>query len=237
MKKKILIVEDDDSILFGLREALKREGYAFEEARDGEQAYHLVKSWQPDLILLDIMLPHMSGLELCKRLRDENYVLPIIMLTARGAESDRVLGLELGADDYVTKPFGIRELLARIKAHLRRNELVQGQGAVDPGRKVTLGEVEIDLKRLEVKKQGVVQNLTNREFQLLVYFLRHPNEVLSRERLLTDIWGYHVYPTTRTVDNHVMRLRKHIEQDPENPRYIKTIHGVGYLFEWTPKSE
>ncbi|RMG64754.1 MAG: DNA-binding response regulator [Calditrichaeota bacterium] len=237
MKRKILIVEDDESILFGLREALKREGYAFQEARDGEQGYHLVKSWHPDLILLDIMLPHMSGLELCKRLRDEKFAVPIIMLTARGAETDKVLGLELGADDYVTKPFGIRELLARIKAQLRRNDLAQREGTVDPGRKVSLGEVEIDLKRLEVKKRGEVQNLTNREFQLLVYFLRHPNEVLSRERLLNDIWGYNVYPTTRTVDNHVMRLRKHIESDPENPRYIKTVHGVGYLFEWTPERE
>jgi two-component system alkaline phosphatase synthesis response regulator PhoP len=192
---------------------------------------HLAKEHHPDLLILDLMLPGMSGLEICKRLRDEKIMTPVIMLTAKTAEEDKVLGLELGADDYVTKPFSLRELLARVRAHLRREEATTTTPTEPKMERYEFAEVEIDFKRREVRKNGKLQDLTNREFRLLEYFVHHPGELLTRDRLLDEIWGYQTYPTTRTVDNHILRLRKHIEPDPENPRYIKTIRGAGYLFE------
>jgi two-component system alkaline phosphatase synthesis response regulator PhoP len=227
--KKILIVEDDAAILLGLEGALQSEGYETLTARTGPEGLRLSRACPPDLLILDVMLPGMSGLELCKRLRDEGMMTPVIMLTAKAEENDKVLGLELGADDYVTKPFGLRELLARVKAQLRREE---GPAAC-PGKpeRYAFGDVVVDFKRCQVYKAGTVQELTHREFCLLEYMLQHPGELLSRDRLLSDIWGYDAYPTTRTVDNHILRLRKHIEPDPDNPRYIRTIRGAGYLFE------
>jgi len=183
------------------------------------------------LLILDLMLPGMSGLELCKRLRDQGLTTPVIMLTARTGENNKILGLELGADDYVTKPFSLRELLARVRARLRHEETAIAAQASGKPDKCCFGEVVIDFKRHEVLKSSILQELTNREFKLLEYFVHHPGELLSRERLLNEIWGYVVYPSTRTVDNHIMRLRKHIEPEPENPRYIKTVRGAGYLFE------
>jgi two-component system alkaline phosphatase synthesis response regulator PhoP len=229
--KKILIVEDDPSIALGLEGALQREGYETLTACTGSEGLQLTRAFPPDLLILDVMLPGMSGLELCKHLRDEGIMTPVIMLTAKAEENDKVLGLELGADDYVTKPFGVRELLARVKAHLRREE--GGAPAACGGKPVRyeFGNIVVDFKRREVYKAGAVQELTNREFRLLEYMLQHPGELLTRDRLLNDIWGYDAYPTTRTVDNHILRLRKHIEPDPDNPRYIKTIRGAGYLFE------
>lgn len=231
--KRILIIEDDASIALGLESALQEEGYETLLARTGPEGFRLGMKHQPDLLILDIMLPGMSGFELCKRLREKGVKTPVIMLTSKVEENDKVLGLELGADDYVTKPFSLRELLARVKAHLRREEEGNNHHEDPPADKVQFGDVLVDLKRHEVYKNGELQVMTNREYKLLVYFLEHPGEVLTRNRLLDEIWGYNVYPTTRTIDNHILRLRKHIEPDPENPRYIKTVRGSGYLFELT----
>jgi len=231
--KKILVVEDDAAIALGLESALQSEGYETQMARTGPDGLRLARENRPDLLILDLMLPGMSGLEICKRLRDDGMVTPVIMLTSKAEEDDRVLGLELGADDYVTKPFSLRELMARVRAHLRREqsaEAAENNGDVKP-EKYQFGDVVVDFKRHEVYKAGALQELTNREFRLLEYFIQHPGELLSRDRLLDEIWGYDIYPTTRTVDNHILRLRKHVEPDPENPRYIKTVRGAGYLFE------
>jgi two-component system alkaline phosphatase synthesis response regulator PhoP len=238
--KRILIVEDDDAIVLGLENVLRDEGYETRAAKSGREGYRLVKAIAPDLMILDIMLPEMSGLEICKRIRDEGMKTPVIMLTAKAEENDKVFGLELGADDYITKPFSVRELIARVRAHLRRGEVATASGEETMPDEFKFGEVVVNLKRHEVIKAGERQNLTNREFLLLEYFIRHHGELLTRDRLLDEIWGYEVYPTTRTVDTHVRRLRKHIEPDPDKPRYIKTVHGAGYLFEikgsWRSKS-
>ncbi|MDZ7266757.1 MAG: response regulator transcription factor [candidate division KSB1 bacterium] len=229
--KKILLVEDDASIALGLEGALSDEGYVVKVARTGPDGYQLAREWRPDLIVLDLMMPGMSGMEICKRLRDEGHTVPIIMVTARAEEDDKVLGLELGANDYVTKPFSLRELLARVKAHLRPVEGGSNGRTASAASHYRFGNVVVDFKRHEVRRNGMLQELTNREFRLLAYFIRHPGELIARERLLEEIWGYNVFPNTRTVDNHILRLRKHIEPDPENPRYIKTIRGAGYLFD------
>lgn len=231
MKRRILIVEDDDSILLGLESVLRDEGYEIHSAKSGQEGYQLAKEINPDLLILDLMLPGMSGLEICKRIRDEGMKFPVMMLTAKAEENEKVFGLELGADDYMTKPFSVRELIARVKAHLRREEFKKASGEETLLDEFKFGEVVVNLKRHEVIKAGEHQDLTNREFLLLEYFIRHQGELLTRGRLLDDIWGYEVYPTTRTVDTHVRRLRKHIEPDPDKPRYIKTVHGAGYLFE------
>lgn len=235
--KKILIVEDDDAILYGLENILRDEGYDIRSAKSGQEGYRLAKEFDPDLMILDLMLPGMSGLEICKRIRDEGMKTTVLMVTAKAEENDKVFGLELGADDYITKPFSVRELLARIKAHLRRGEFAGGANAEMLPDEITFGEVVVNVKRHEVVKAGERQDLTNREFLLLEYFLRHQGELLTRQRLLDDIWGYEVYPTTRTVDTHVRRLRKHIEPNPDQPRYIKTVHGAGYLFELEEKQD
>jgi two-component system alkaline phosphatase synthesis response regulator PhoP len=229
--KRILIVEDDDSTRFGLENILQEGGYDIRFAKSGQEGYRLAKALAPDLMILDLMLPGMSGLEICKRLRDEGMKMPIIMLTAKAEENDRVFGLELGADDYITKPFSVRELMARVKAHLRRGEFAAGSGEEAMPEEFKFGETVVNLKRHEVSKAGARQELTNREFLLLEYFIRHHGELLTRDRLLDEIWGYEVYPTTRTIDTHIRRLRKHIEPNPDEPRYIKTVHGAGYLFE------
>ncbi len=229
--KKILIVEDDANIVLGLERGLHDEHYETLAAYTGPEGLRLAREHHPDLLILDLMLPEMSGLEICKRLRDDKIMTPVIMLTAKAEEEDKVLGLELGADDYVTKPFSLRELLARVRAQLRREEATATLPPAPKTAKYEFAEVEIDFKRREVRKNGKLQDLTNREFRLLEYFVHHPGELLTRDRLLDEIWGYQTYPTTRTVDSHILRLRKHIEPDPENPRYIKTIRGAGYLFE------
>lgn len=227
--KKILLVEDDAAMALGLENALREGGYETQTACTGPEGFRLAKAYQPDLLLLDLMLPGMSGLEICKRLRDAGLTTPVIMLTSKSEENDKVLGLELGADDYVTKPFSLRELLARVKAHLRREETATP--AEETPDKFVIGTVTVDCKRHEILKAGHPLELTNREFCLLEYFIRHPNELITRARLLDEVWGYDSSPTTRTVDSHVLRLRRHIEPDPENPCYIKTVHGAGYLFE------
>ena len=230
--KKILIVEDDAALMLGLTSVIGDEGYEPHAARTGPEGLRLAKELRPDLIVLDIMLPGMSGFEICKRVRDERIPSKVLMLTAKDEEDDKIFGFELGADDYLTKPFSLRELLARIRAMLRRDDVPAATPpAPETGDRIAFGDVVVDFKRREVKRGGELQELTNREFLLLEYLIRHPGEVLTRERLLEENWGYGVHPTTRTVDNHVLRLRKHIEPDPENPIYLKTVRGGGYLFD------
>ena len=231
--KKVLVIEDDASLLVGLTAALESEGYQVHGTPSGPEGLRLALEGHPDLILLDLMLPDMSGFEICKRIRDQRLRSSVIMLTSRSEENDRVLGLELGADDYVTKPFSLRELLARVRAQLRRGDGAPAGDADQPS-KIRLGEVFVDLDRHEVRRAGTLRALTRREFRLLEYLIQHPGEVLSRERLLKEAWGYAENLSTRTVDNHVLRLRKHIEPDPDRPRYIRTARGAGYLFDPRP---
>jgi DNA-binding response OmpR family regulator len=228
VSERILVVEDDARIVEGLRESLVADGYRVDVATDGKRGFEAAQAADLALIVLDIMLPGMSGLEILKKLRDGGRTTPVILLTARGEESDRVLGLELGADDYLGKPFSVRELLARIKTILRRSG---GAGPAPARPTFQFGDVVVDFKRQKVTKRGADLDLSAREFRILAYFIEHPGEMLSREKLLNDIWGYEVYPTTRTVDNHIARLRKKIEDEPDNPRWIKTQRGAGYIFE------
>jgi DNA-binding response OmpR family regulator len=223
--KRILIIEDDLAILRGLKDNLEYESYEVLTANDGEQGYFLVKGKKPDLIILDLMLPKMSGYELCRKVRDEGNATPILMLTARGEEVDRVLGLDLGADDYVTKPFSVPELLARIRAIFRR--IHQSKSGKLPNG-LELGEVSIDFKRFEAHKAGQSIELSRKEFGILRLLTARVGEVVTREELLDEVWGYNQYPTTRTVDNHIALLRSKIEDDPANPRHLITVHGVGY---------
>jgi len=222
---KILIVEDEPNMVAGLRDNFEYEGYTVITAFDGVEGLQPALDESPDLVLLDVMMPRMSGLEVCKQLRAKRGSIPIIMLTARGQEVDKVVGLELGADDYVTKPFSIRELLARVKAVLRRTAVVPKE--MDQH---SFADVEVDLKRCRVLKSGRVIDVSSKEFELLKYFICHSGEVLSRDRLLEEVWGYENYPTTRTVDTHLVRLRQKLEPDPEQPQYFLTVHGTGYRF-------
>ena len=222
---KILVVEDEPNMVAGLRDNFEFEGYQVITARDGVEGLQRALDESPDLVVLDVMMPRMSGLEVCKQLRAKRGSIPIIMLTARGQEVDKVVGLELGADDYVTKPFSIRELLARVKAVLRRTSVVPK----DQDRR-SFGEVEVDLRKCRVLKSGQVIDISSKEFELLKYFIVHSGETLSRDRLLEDVWGYDNYPTTRTVDTHLMRLRQKLEPNPDQPQYFLTVHGTGYRF-------
>ena len=222
---KILVVEDEPNMVAGLRDNFEFEGYQVITARDGVEGLQRALDESPDLVVLDVMMPKMSGLEVCKQLRAKRGSIPIIMLTARGQEVDKVVGLELGADDYVTKPFSIRELLARVKAVLRRTSVVPK----DQDRR-SFGEVEVDLRKCRVLKSGKAIDISSKEFELLKYFVVHSGETLSRDRLLEDVWGYDNYPTTRTVDTHLVRLRQKLEPNPDQPQYFLTVHGTGYRF-------
>jgi two-component system alkaline phosphatase synthesis response regulator PhoP len=226
MKEKILIIEDEEDLVKGLRLNLKDEGYQVAWASDGEQGLERVFREKPDLILLDIMLPKKDGLEICRELREKKINIPIIMLTAKGEEIDKVVGLEIGADDYITKPFSIRELLARIKAHLRREE----RGTRSIPDIFTLGDVEIDFNHLKVRRKDQEWDLTSLEAEVLKYFISRPGDVVKRDDLLDKIWGYERFPTTRTIDNHILKLRKKIEDDPSHPRHILSVYGEGYRF-------
>jgi DNA-binding response OmpR family regulator len=226
MKEKILIIEDEEDLVKGLRLNLKDEGYQVAWAPDGEQGIECVFKEKPDLILLDIMLPKKDGLEVCRELREKKISIPIIMLTAKGEEIDKVVGLEIGADDYITKPFSIRELLARIKAHLRREE--RGAGSIPDI--FTFGDVEIDFNHLRVRCKDKEWDLTSLEAEILKYFLSRPGEVVKRDDLLDRVWGYERFPTTRTIDNHILKLRKKIEDNPSRPRHILSVYGEGYRF-------
>ena len=224
-RAKILVVEDEPNMVVGLRDNFEFEGYEVITARDGVEGLQLALEESPDLVVLDVMMPRMSGLEVCKQLRAQRASIPIIMLTARGQEVDKVVGLELGADDYVTKPFSIRELLARVKAVLRRTSVLPKE--LDQH---TFGDVEVDLRRCRVLKSGKALDVSSKEFELLKYFICHAGETLSRHQLLEDVWGYEHYPTTRTVDTHLVRLRQKLEPNPEQPQYFLTVHGTGYRF-------
>lgn len=228
-EKCVLIVEDEQAIIDILKFNFTKEGYRVVEAMDGEMGLNLALSENPDLILLDVMLPKMDGFEVCKKVREKSSV-PIIMLTAREEEVDKVLGLELGADDYMTKPFSIRELTARVKANLRRTSIDREQLSSGNAETISSGELLINLERYEVSKRGKVIDITLREFELLKFLAQQPEKIFSRENLLENVWGYEYYGDVRTVDVTVRRLREKIEDDPGMPRYIITKRGVGYYF-------
>ena len=223
--KKILIIEDDLAILRGLKDNLEYESYQVFTATDGESGRDLIQEKKPDLIILDLMLPKMSGYELCRKVREEGNVTPILMLTARGEEVDRILGLDMGADDYVTKPFSVPELLARIRALFRRVHLAQSGDLPD---RLEFNGIQIDFKCFEARKAGQLLELSRKEFGVLRLLAARSGEVVTRDELLDEVWGYDQYPTTRTVDNHIALLRSKFEEDPSNPRFLITVHGVGY---------
>ncbi len=220
---RILIVEDDPAILRGLKDNLEYESYDVVTARDGELGYRLIQEQRPDLIVLDLMLPKMDGYELCRRIRSEGMDMPILMLTARSEEGDRVRGFDLGADDYVTKPFSVPELLARIRAILRRV-----QPPTDLPDQVRFDEVVVDFKRFSAKKAGEVLKLSRKEFGVLRLLAARAGQVVTRNELLGEVWGHDYFPTARTVDNHIASLRAKLEKDPAQPNHLITIHGVGY---------
>jgi DNA-binding response OmpR family regulator len=223
-KEVILVVEDEASMLAGLEYALTKEGYDVRSATDGDAAIASVAKAPPDLILLDVMLPKRSGFEVLKRLRDGGRDLPVILLTAKGQELDKVHGLDLGADDYVTKPFSLAELLARIRARLRGR-------ADDAPEEFDLGAARVDLRRMSVERGGASHELSLREVDMLKLLWRERGKPVSRERFLTEVWGHERFPTTRTVDQHMVKLRQKVEQDPAQPRHLLTAFGVGYRLE------
>jgi DNA-binding response OmpR family regulator len=224
--KRILIIEDDISILSGLKDVLVFKSYDVLTATDGEKGYSAALEEKPDLIILDIMLPKMDGFTLCKKLRDAGNLTPILMLTARGEEPDKVQGLDIGADDYVTKPFSLPELLARVRALLRRTIEEEGKKSVPDS--IKFGDVSVDFKKHEAFKGKAALSLSPKEFGILRYLATRIGEVVSRDELLDEVWGYDLYPTTRTVDNHIAQLRAKIERNPAEPKYLITVHSVGY---------
>lgn len=223
---RILIIEDEPEMLLGLEDNFQFEGYTVLKAADGVSGLEMALTAQPDLIILDVMLPKKSGFDVCRELRAQGSAVPIIMLTARGQEIDKVRGLELGADDYLTKPFSLRELLARVKAVLRR----YAPAATQSAHVLQLGELEIDFTHYTATKNGQSLEFTHKEFEVMKYFLEHKGQTISRSELLDEVWGYDAAPTTRTVDNHILKLRQKIEADPANPKIILTVHGIGYKF-------
>ena len=222
---KVLIIEDEPNMVLGLKDSCEYEGYEVAVARNGKEGLEKASTEKPDIILLDVMLPLMSGIDVCRTLRRRGIETPIVMLTARSQETDKVVGLEVGADDYVTKPFSIKELLARIRAHLRRaaKEVVEIES-------FTFGDVELNFKKYVARKGGQALNLSAREFEILRYLIRHRGEIVTRDQLLDEVWGYDLTPVTRTVDNHIARLRQKIEADPSAPQHIITVHRLGYRF-------
>jgi DNA-binding response OmpR family regulator len=231
VKQKLLVVEDDCAILTGLIDLLEGEGYSVEKAVDGAEALRLYEQNRPDLVLLDIMIPGKSGYDVCRQIRAKDAATPIIMLTAKSQEVDKVVGLELGADDYIVKPFGIHELLARVHAALRR--IHQHDGPMDAA-PLSFGDVSVNPKTLTGTKGSTTFEITPREAHLLQLFFQHDGEVLSRFDLLEKVWGVRYEGTTRTLDQHIAKLRQKIEADPANPRHIRTVHGAGYRFSSDP---
>lgn len=228
MKGRILVVEDDPSILRGLQLNLGMEGYTVRSAMDGEAGLALARTEKPDLLVVDVMLPKLGGLELVKELRATDPDLPILILSAKGQEQDKVKGLQFGADDYMVKPFGLKELLARIEALLRRRQLRGGNAAHETVKRA--GPIEIDLPSRRATIWGRTLELTSREYDLLAWFVTHPDRVFSREQLLEAVWGSRYFGTSRTVDNFVVRLRAHLGDDAEQPRHLETVRGIGYRF-------
>jgi DNA-binding response OmpR family regulator len=227
MKTKILIVEDDPHILLGLEEVLKSEGFEVAVCNRGDHAIEAVATQRPTMILLDVMLPGLSGFDICKQLRAKKIPTPILMLTAKGQEIDKVVGLDLGADDYVTKPFGVRELLARIHALLRRTGALPAS-ETNGQKAFQIGGANIDPRTFQLKRGKTTEELTAKELRLLQLFFGHPGEVLSRDRLLNEVWGYNYYGTTRTLDQVIVQLRKKLGDTADEPKHLLTVHGVGY---------
>lgn len=221
--KRILIVEDEPNIRLGLKDNLEFEGYQVSVATDGKQGLAKIEEDSYDLVLLDVMLPELSGFDVCKIIREKGIKTPLILLTAKGEEIDKVLGLELGADDYVTKPFGLRELLARIKAVLRR-----GKGTLPDKKEILIGRLQVNFSAYSSQSDNKRVKMSHKEFEILKYLWENRNQTVSRYQLLEDIWGYNEQPTTRTVDNFILKLRQKVETNPEDPKIILTVHGVGY---------
>lgn len=233
MKARILVAEDDANIRLGLVATLESEGYDVVAAADGAQALKLFPQSKFELVLLDVMMPHKSGYDVCREVRVRDARVPILFLTAKGEEIDKVVGLKLGADDYVTKPFGVQELLARVEALLRRGKtlVAAAEGAADLPAVFAFGQVEVDRKKFELRRRGApAVPLTQREMKLLETFASHPDDVLSRDSLLNAAWGIEYLGTTRTLDQHVAQLRKKVEASPDDPVTIVTVHGVGYRY-------
>ena len=231
MMKRILIIEDDPAIVKALKESLEDEHYHIFTATDGKVGYEMAGTEHPDLILLDLMLPTMNGQDICRKLREDGITVPILMLTSKREETDKILGLELGADDYITKPCSLREVQARIKANLRRSDFVRNDVST-----FSFANFEIDFKKQRAQKSGQPIQFSAKEYEILHFFIQHDDEIISRDMLLNEVWGYDVFPTTRTVDNYILNLRKKIEQDPTQPKHILTIHKSGYRFVSQPKN-
>jgi DNA-binding response OmpR family regulator len=223
--RKVLIVEDDQAMAVALRDGFTYEGYAVHVARDGAAGLRMAEERSHDLVILDVMLPRMSGLDVCRQLRTAGNDTPIIMLTARGQEIDKVLGLKTGADDYVTKPFSFLELMARVEAVLRRTSKT-----TESVEQVSFGDIEMNFKTFEASKGGRALELSPREFKMMKYFVEHRGEVVTRDQLLDHVWGYEGLPLTRTVDMHIAKLRQKIEDTPSDPHHVITVHRVGYKF-------
>lgn len=236
MSVRVLIAEDDANLRQGLIDLLEGEGYEVFPAEDGQKALDCFRQEEPDLVLLDVMMPEMSGYDVCREIRKSDSRTPIIMLTAKGEEIDKVVGLELGADDYVTKPFGLHELRARIAAVLRRSRNQHPEPAASLPEQFLIGQALIDRKTYQATIGNQSHSLTSREMKLLEIFHTRPNEVLSRNDLLNAAWGVDYFGTTRTLDQHIAQLRKKIEPDPGSPQFLLTVHGVGYRFQPTSKS-
>lgn len=222
--QRILVVEDEPSMRIGLKDNLEFEGYEVEFADDGESGYKKIMTQKFDLILLDVMLPKMNGFDVCRKVRAEGVKIPIILLTAKGEEIDKVLGLELGADDYVTKPFGLRELLARIKAVMRRST----ESQPDQIEEAEIGSLIVNFSNYSAFNNGNEIAMSHKEFELLHFLWKNKNKTVSRDDLLKEIWNQEVFTTTRTIDNFIVKLRQKIEEDPNKPKIILTVHGVGY---------
>ncbi len=222
---RILVAEDEPDMLMGLRDNLQFEGYEVLEARDGQEALDAIARDRPDLVLLDVMMPKVDGISVCRQLRDAGYRLPILMLTAKSQEIDIVRGLEAGADDYITKPFGVRELLARIKVALRHSGVVQSVSKV-----MSIGSAEVDLVKGTVVRGDETFKLGHFEVRILTMLIENAEKPVERNKMLDEIWGLEAYPTNRTVDNHIVSLRRKLEDDPKNPKHILTVHSIGYKF-------
>ena len=232
MDERILVAEDDPAILAGVADLLRIEGYTVEEASDGAAALEGFKKTSPDLVLLDVMMPKMNGYDVCREIRKTDPLTPVLMLTARGEEIDRVLGLELGADDYIVKPFGMAELLARVRSALRRSALTKRRAEEpSPPARLVLGDVTVDFESMTGRKGDASFPLTPKESALLQYLATNEGRAVSRETLLEIVWGVDCEITTRSVDQHMLRLRQKLEADPATPRFLHTVHGVGYRFE------
>lgn len=226
MNEKILIIEDEEDLVKGLKINLEDEGYEIDHAFDGREGFRKAVEQSPDLIILDLMLPGKNGLDICKELRQRSIHIPIIMLTAKSDEIDKVVGLEIGADDYISKPFSVRELLARIKVQLRREKAY----SKDTPKFLKLEESKIDFAHFKVIKGSLELDLTSLEAEILFYLYSRNGEVITRDELLKKIWGYDKFPTTRTIDNHILKLRKKIEADPNRPAHLLSVYGEGYRF-------